>query len=103
MRLNLPGQNAPSATSTTSGSRKLKQFLPAQPGSATADLAEQIFLKLRNYDRQTPTGKKHLKNMEILSLLSAEFFNILENLFCLAPAKTPITLASLDIRNGLSG
>jgi hypothetical protein len=81
MRLNLPEQNAPTATSTPSEPRKLKKLLSAQPNSSMGELTKQTFQILRDLNRQTMPGKQRLENLKILRPQTDKIFDNLKKYF----------------------
>ncbi len=81
MKLNLPAQNAPTATSTPSNPRQLKKLLSALSNSNMGELTKQIFQILRDLNRQTMPGKHRLENLEMLRLPTHEIFNNLKKYF----------------------
>jgi len=81
MKLNLPAQNAPTATSTPSNPRQLKKLLSTLPNSNMGELTKQTFQILRDLNRQTMPNKHRLENLEMLRLLAHEIFNNLKKYF----------------------
>ncbi len=81
MKLNLPEQNTPTATSTPSNPRKLKKLLSVLPNSNMGELTKQTFQILRDLNRQTMPSKHRLENLEMLRVPAHEIFNNLKKYF----------------------
>ena len=81
MKLNIPEQNAPTASATPSHPRKLKKVLSALPNANMGELTRQTFQILRDQNRQTMPNKHRLENLEMLREQSRSIFNNLKKYF----------------------
>jgi len=81
MKLHIPEQIAPSATSTPNHPRKLKKTISALPNSNMGELTKQTFLILRDQNRQLMPNKNRLENLEMLRVLARDIFNNLKKYF----------------------
>jgi len=81
MKLNIPKQKSPTATSTPGDPQQLKKLLSALTHSNMGELTKQIFQMLRDLNRQTMPCKNRLEDLEILRPLTHEIFKNLNKHF----------------------
>ena len=81
MKLNIPQQKSPTATSTPGDPQQLKKLLSTLSHSNMGELTKQIFQMLCDLNRQTMPCKSRLKDLEMLRPLTHEIFNNLKKYF----------------------
>ncbi|VAW55292.1 hypothetical protein MNBD_GAMMA05-2389 [hydrothermal vent metagenome] len=81
MKLNIPEQNAPTASATPNHPRKFKKVLSALPNANMGELTKQTFQILRDQNRQTMPNKHRLENLEMLREQTRSIFTNLKKYF----------------------